>query len=255
MISITVISFLLVAGCNTHHTDYRGEHPELYTVALNSWPGAISFCKLSRGAPTTDIMEEDDYGRVLFFYPLNSLEILILYISQTSDDEYVWFYPHYSFYAYKAEDGRFQGFPSFSKEKFLGSFPAEEIEEFKRRNDWNEEMDLSKAVRVPIETHIKLREGPINNEHLTQTHLEILGPMDNERVTPSLRFFMVDDYGRSLYQGNRNWGKGDDIVFRSVMVLFQADGSYEYLELADSILYDQTELREFKEQNGWNQPY
>ena len=116
-------------------------------------------------------------------------------------------------------------------------------------------MDLGKAVRVPIERRVEIREGPVINDDLFKAYLSIFGEYANEkRRPPAMNFFATDEYGRSLYQCNKSRKTPDGYVFRSVMVLFQADGSFDYLELADSIRYDQIELREFKKRNNWNQP-
>ena len=68
---ISIVCLLVVAllfsGCRY---EYRGEYLDLYTVAINSvlWTFGASPQTDFAGDPLIEIMEEDDFGRVLFRY-------------------------------------------------------------------------------------------------------------------------------------------------------------------------------------------
>ena len=214
--------------------DDRNNHPELFSIAINSVLGTRG-----RGGNGADrlqitVIEEDNFGRKMFLYfEMKVISRYSLHISQTSDDQYVYFYPDFNFISGPTDE-----------------FSIEEIEELKRKNDWNMEIDLSKSVKVEI-----VREkgkGPLTQTQMSSLYNKVFLGEDNYNFPSSYIFLTTDDYGRSIYLGI-----GRPSIGRYVVMLFGPDSSYDenksYFELTDLFSY-QEELKQFKELNNWNQP-
>jgi len=72
----------------------------LFTVAIYSLLGARGYTPEYHGYVPTDIkvLEEDDYGRVLFAYCEDQNgTVTTLLIIQKSDEKYSYYYPDYNF--------------------------------------------------------------------------------------------------------------------------------------------------------------
>ena len=263
-ITIIVLVVLLKAGCESTDYSYRGDYPELFSVAINSILGTRGFIQTSRVFnPDIKVVDIDDYGRVLFLYHEGGgISTINLVISQKSDDEYVYFYPHHNFISIASMvSGRgFWYYLNNPPMPIEESFTREAIEELKRRNDWNQPLNLDNAIRTKI-VNIKADSvGPISNRVFNQAYVLAFEGDARERPAPS--FFIADKYGRSLYlaggyAGSRT-GSGVIHGFRFIVLLFQPDGSFDVergvMELHDLQQY-QNELKAFMELNGWNEPW
>ena len=260
--SLAIVIIFGVSGC--WNRNYRGDYPELFTVAMNSLLGATGLTLHMRPDPMITIMEEDNYGRVLFLYAeggeVNTLSLLI---SQKSDDRHVYFYPHYNFISFETfEEMSFWVGPS--RELRLDRFHPEVIEkigELKEVNDWNQELNLDIAVRARIV--LRNEDGPVRNRRLIEAYNTTFGDDAARHPIYNTVFLTTDDYGRSVYLGTSKYLREEYEDLRTsrqrhVVMFFQPDGTFDevkgVMELVDTQNY-QTALREFKELNGWNQPF
>ena len=63
-----VIIGLVFNGCT--YKEYKGEYPDLYTVAINSilWNNGHSYGADKAVDSNIEVIETDEYGRILFSY-------------------------------------------------------------------------------------------------------------------------------------------------------------------------------------------
>ena len=148
---------------------YKGEYKDLYTTAVCNVFGVYGYTPATEIfiSPYIEIIEKDDYGRTLFFYqetardsqgsdPFYYGAILIM---QKSDNEKAYYYDNCYLPFYK---------PSAQVLDYKQLFTDEQIEDFKTRNNWNEEFreDLffsSKIVTRPPDGSLSLKRGDFNN--------------------------------------------------------------------------------------------
>ena len=255
IILLTIIVVFGTSGCGSRY--YRGDYPELFTVALNSLLGVVGVAPNLIDDPRIVVLEEDNHGRILFMYEEGrGLGISIL-ISQKSDGKNVYFYPHYNFIIFKTfEEMTFRVTRDGLQMNHLYPEIIAQIDGLKKRNDWNQELNLEKSIRKEIDVYNNFnRKGPVKDSTLLELYDLALG--DDAWENP-LKFYVnlltTDVYGRSVYLGTG--GEWDNQ--RHVMMFFQPDGSFDevkgVMEWVDTHTY-QTALREFKELNGWNQPF
>jgi len=241
---VLVLSFtLFLMGCSRDF-EYVGEHPELFSVAVNSVLGVRGYLPGHMNQPNITVVDRDGYGRILFSYDeghdvgddslLSGFNYVIV---QKVEGDYAYFYPHYNFIS---------GFDS-------GHFTGEEMAALREVNSWNQEMsDSSEFVRVRVVR--QKEEGPISDNELVEMHHLIFPDLNFSRgqIIPNVVFLRIDGYGRSVYLVSRG-GTGTHIA-----ALFQPDHSFDVdtgiLEIEDLTNY-QTELRLFMEANGWDTPF
>ena len=270
-LKITTILLILIpalSACTFLNDDYTGEHPDLYSVAINSLLGARgSWREHVKQDPIVLIGDEDSFGRRLFLYYENAIYVSTysLLICQSSDERYSYFYPHYNFISLSEShvterlselftDGASSRAEYF--ERVLVSFPEDAVEELKVANDWDMPLDSERCIRVEIVRNKP--NGPVRNQTLMAFYRRALGDdaLDNRYF---IIYHMTDDYGRSIYVGSGRFvSVGPHGGRRHIVMLFQPDGSYNVIngvmELSDLFNY-QDELREFKERNNWNMPF
>jgi len=215
-----------------------GDYPELFSVAMGSILGAEGLYLGGIGADI-EVLEEDNYRRVLFTYIVESDVYPTRYIiMQKCDGEYAYFYPHYNFIS------------SMSR-----GVSDEALDMLKEANSWNREMsDAGEFDRVRI-TRSK-DTGPISDKKRIDVYLKIFPSTNMPRWRSSsapMVFLRTDTYGRSIYYtGGRI--DGFDV---GITVFFSADHSFDIetgmLDVTGLIDY-QTELRLFMDANGWNTP-
>jgi len=231
------VSFL-VSCVFSREFEYSGSYPELYSVAINSMLD-IRGVQVVGGLngiinPNISVLEEDDYGRILFSYNeggiASSSSRLIL---QKVEGNYAYFYPHYNFFLIPRNPDR--------------RFENRNIEILKEANSWNQEMsDSSKFVRARI-VHRK-EEGSVSDDKLVEVYKLIIPEtrLNTRQMVSNMIFLRTDSYGRAIYS------------IGEIVVLFQPDHSLDIeiglLEITDRFNY-QTELRLFMEANGWDTPF
>ena len=266
-LSIIVFIFILIfmfASCKDEYNGYSGKYPELYSVAIHSLLGSQGFYVHERYEdPQIKILEEDEYGRILFAYCENSkISTLSLLILQKYDDRYAYFYPAYNFIS---TDGVGLDEKIFNN-NISGKFSNEDKKRLKEKNDWDKKLDEIKCIKVEI-TH-KKSEPEVK---ITDAEFEVLfkkvavskGYKGTDKIFRSAIYSTVDDYGRTLYYA---WGIGRDANGEGVSIqslymnfnlvlIFNPDGSYNEetctMELTDFYNY-QDELKAFKELNNWD---
>ncbi len=106
----TFVTFSLTA-CRAY---YSGPHWDLYSVAVNNIFGAAGFGDdgEARPSPDIDIIEVDDFGRVLFFYneyPNYSKQqyrtaIVIMQHHDNSDYRWVYYYQDVCYLPYLGDE-------------------------------------------------------------------------------------------------------------------------------------------------------
>jgi len=118
---------------------YVGDYPELFSVAISSVLGMGN--DIAWYYPIITILEEDDYGRILFEYDEGLLSPGRLII-QKVEDGYAYFYPHYNFMLRTQGTSLTQYIPDFQDEemlaqwlKFQGKLQELERVEHQRRLD------------------------------------------------------------------------------------------------------------------------
>jgi len=237
---------VFLSSCNQREFEYLGEYPQLYTAGAYSLLGMVGHVPNHHiGAvgwqPYIKIYEEDDYGRVLFSYGEDFAHgyregnkgYLII---QKFDNEFVYFYPYYSF--------------------ILSQFyKDDEIDLLKNANNWNQPLYDDGFEKLKI---VRQKEaGPIPNKQLIDVYYEIFPEpnLSSRRYAPSrMEFLRTDAYGRSIYSAGNNITYGNIEI---IIVLFHADHSFDLdtgsLTITDMNNY-QTELRSLMETNGWNTP-
>lgn len=233
---ILIVFVVFLTSCTQDKDDYNGEYPELYSIAINSLLGAEGYHFGERKIPPNlKVIEEDEYGRKLYTYSeYNTVSAYSLIISQKSDDDYAYFYPDYNF---------------ISKSK--GDFSGVEIEDLKKKNDWDKGIDVEKCIRVKITRKKGL--SPIDDEDIIELYKKAFGKdaLSIKSARQAIWFFIADDYGRSMYLG---YGENKSYC----VMLINPDGSYDeetwLMFLQDPNNY-QDELKAFKELNDWNEPW
>jgi hypothetical protein len=231
--------------------EYTGEYPELYSVAINSILGTLGHGGVPGPTdralqPNIRILDEDDYGRVLFFYDegvsrlspyMKNLNLIII---QKAEGNYAYFYPYYNFNSSSYENNRWE-------------FTDEDIETLKEGNSWNQKLsEDSEFVRVRIAR--RKEDGPVSFEQLVQLYRlvfpDIVSGPSVRNMDERMVFLRMDNYGRSIFL---SVGAGDN-QGKYFAILLQPDHSLDLetgvLEIVNHTSY-QTELRLFKEANGW----
>ena len=238
ILSLTLIFAL--SACGDTDVTYAGSKPELFSVGIHSLLGVRGF-GMHLDIAFIEILEEDNYGRILFSY--NEDMILSRLIIQKSDGDYAYFYPHYNFI--------------FTSLDYDWEFTIEETDALKEANSWNQPMsDINEFERVPI---VRQEEsGPISFETLYEVYAEIFpaaSGMNRRNVGRRMNFLRADRYGRSVYLAV---DVGNESRSNPIAVVFQPDYSFDLvagsLEITDLNNY-QTELRLLMEANGWNEPW
>jgi len=251
---IMLLLFCPLAGCIYEKNDYAGEHPELFTIAMNSILGANGWVYVSPTIkqPLLEVMEEDSYGRKMFVYcetPCpedNGLgESYYLFISQFSDENYAYFYTDYNFIRANGS-----GYPH-SKEKWyvlepMGLFSDDGVKSLKNKNDWNKEINYDQCMKAEI---IYKKDENIDRSNKKTIMKLYHSQVGNRHAFKSASYLTSDNYGRMIYTASGASGK---FVF-----IFNPDWSYnEDTYAMKRINFDcQDELKEHKELNNWNQPF
>lgn len=156
----------------TRPTEYVGNYPELYSVAINSAPEVKGYigCPHRDDSPVVGLIEEDAYGRKLFCYTEDGADDTFarhgfyLMICQSSAQKEAFYYDGVNYINAPLATGNkviqraglFKRYPSDVSNK-LNDFTEEEINALKEANDWNAPLTLDKCVKVKIVTRVERR--------------------------------------------------------------------------------------------------
>lgn len=263
---IPVILFLLYFGLwsLTMHggTEYSGDYPAAYTVAINNFFGSAGHSSNGEiiGSSEIGIIETDSQGRVLFYYHEGILDEGCGYgILQKTVDGYAYYYEDDCVLC--AEDD-WSGSGEVTHEEW---FTVEELNAFKERNDWeqkiNEEKCTKKAVvsKKPGEK-LKLKEKDF--EKVTKDWLINNGFLikSDKRVCSTKNFFMADDYGREIYCIYVNEYRLAGVIKGPIIlaVMFMPDSSCDadvsVIRINDMQNYRE-QMKAFRQENGWDTVY
>lgn len=250
---LAALMLLSFAGC---HPPAGGSRPDLFVVATHSLLGVWG-----SGLEDTMILEEDDFGRVMFAYlgrtrtsdnhdtPFN---ILAVVVAQRPGRGV--FARHSYFYdgvnvifcevEVQPEGYQLPYAHHFLNEDFvMEHFFEEQLEQLKAENSWNEELNRDKFFRVRVARGNKSR-------HMTNVFVE----------TQREAFWDASSLGRALSHAHLGsipltMDKNGNVIYFWERWIFMFDSDGELIEGAVMELTDlwdyRDELREFKEANGW----
>jgi len=275
-ILIIIASLILVAsglsGCfglgSIDDNNYYGEYVDLNSQVTNSILGT-----LYPATNTIVVVDEDAFGRRLFacrnevFTAYSKMggsggEVFGIFVTQKTDEEYVYFYPDYNFIIYPYERNPGGEEPSYEDELTLLSQNyaiSNDIEKLKQKNDWEKPFDESMCVEVKVsrtdrDYESRLANKPLISDEARQKAYKQVLPQ--AVFYPGLFYYLTsDEYDRHIYFF-RGLDENDEYT-KSYVVMFNKDGSFDskngIMEITDLWNY-QDDLKAFKERNGWDCP-
>lgn len=181
-----LIGLTMVLACQPYR--YYGKHPELYSVFVCAIPGAGStYCTIGN----LEKVETDSYGRVLFRHRQN----ITLYQPESVVCGYAVCQHYDGEKAYYLEDVCFDISASYN------DFTDQRIEVLKKRNNWEQPLDLTAAGVVStgiIHSHrypAMVYEGMITWEQYKKCSVQ------GEKELPQ----MLKDYLPEYFEGKKMW--------------------------------------------------
>lgn len=241
---IILVPFILTA-C---YKEYTGDHPELYTVAINSllWTNGYTHGADFYFNSEIEIIDKDKYGRVMFTYneedfAYSDIAFTALVVCQNSNKSEVYYYEDVNFIVKKKDAPR----------ENKVTFEKEEIEQLKAVNDWNSELKLEKCVKKEIakdKVELPFSEEMVESIYKSLYSNYLYG------ATFSLTY---DNYGRYICYGvvtldgkKESDGSTD---YDYIVLLFQPDMTYS-VYVPDDFYNYQKGFAQFKAEHDWNQP-
>ncbi len=253
---VSLLIFLLLIIALSSNVKYNGDHPALYTVAVNSFFGCAG--QGSNGEisvpSTVEVIETDASGRVLFYYHEGIIGEGCGYgILQKEQDGYAYFYEDICVLC--ADDD--WGYGSVTHEEW---FTQEEINAFKQRNDWGKPLDEGNCIKKEIITRKgKSKIQPSDSDYTRAAKAcfdqsDVVYTMDT-RVRYE-RFFTSDAYGREIHYlrccKKRSSGSYE---YFDIAVIFNPDGTFSRdtgVVMIEDMGNYQEALKELKRNNDWN---
>lgn len=259
-----------LTGCTARDYIYEGKHKDLYTVAVCNIFGAYG-CGWGihfTAAPNIEIIENDDYGRTLFFYDENDGDLVQFFgtailIMQKSEGGYVYYYQDDCYTPYYNVDR-----PTYNHPEYSEIFTEEAIAQLKERNDWNKEINIEKCTKSKIvnkkeDSPLRLKDKDFDNA--ITPYLTSLGYNVDGGVFSSARFCNADKYRRSLFlvYARRDFDdveNSSDYEYRyfELAMIFNPDKSCpieNIYDISDTSLDFCEIIKSLKQTAGWNQPY
>ncbi len=250
---------------------YSGPHWDLYSVAVNNIFGAKGFGddSVALPSPDIDVIEVDDYGRVLFFYiefPLHPaatkqrFRAAIVIMQHYDMRDYVYYYQDDCYLPYLGEETPYPV-------GYRNLFSEEDINALKELNDWNKELNLDKCTKAPCSNErpqgaLKIKDKEF--EKAIKPIVKKLGYNGDDSIFSFSEYCNTDKYGRELYYvcGAVEVHDGDD----------SSKSNYQDVEFAMIFNPDKTcpeenvyiltdkastfnALKQLKQTANWNQPY
>ena len=258
VILICLVFITILTGCDPIK-QYKGNNLDLFSVAVNSLLGADGYGSVGY-PPQLKVIEEDSYGRKLFSYQGDGfVPTYSILICQKSDDKYAYYYPDFNFISIEYDSNLIP----------QNIFSDEEVNELKNLNDWNNEINEEKCIKVKI---IREKNQPKITKSKEKQFEQIIkklakdtGYKGKDTIFRYAIYCTTDNYGRTLYYtyGVGRDVNGEDVSSKSLtryfnlVIIFNKDGTFDeticVMELSDKYSY-QAELKQFKYLNGWNQP-
>ncbi len=276
------------SGCFSNKENpypYKGEHKELYTVAVYSIPDSEGYAHHGEGAddPEIYIWEQDDYGRTLFSYCEDfDNKLFGLVVSQTYDETNVYFYADINYaLTLTYSESVYEGTKDDRLKAQTEAFYLENKEKLKEENDWNKPLDKTKCVSYPITDHKVLEEKTYSlssvecNKILNEYSKTLNLPNPSDTPHRYNNVLQVDAEGKILHEiygvhqhyDNPNWDKADEYTYYSIIlwVITDKDGNYDkengvmvmYSKANEPdkrFTYNPKDVLEFKNKNNWTNP-
>lgn len=223
--------------------DYNGQHPSLYTAAVNS------LINISSMSPKIQIISTDDYGRQL--YSFNCYESHNLLVAQKNDKSLVYYYPNVNSISHR------NSYLDTDKSQYFTSL---DIEILKEKNDWNEEINLDKCISNEISRNSSRSKLALGENEITpffKNYMLKQGYGEDEYKINTTKFAFIDDYGRELYYTKAIKQLDNMSLYYNVMYIFNIDGSIsenQGVVQINNIYKYQEDLAVFKAINNWNLP-
>ena len=256
-VALSILFFVCACffvGCT--YKGYKGDTPELYTVAWNNIPTLYGY--MSNGEVSYDasvkVLEKDGQGRVLFTYTEDYTEkSCYVLIMQRADDMYAYYYPDDCYVFIFAEEG-------------LPNLDGEEVAKLKSLNDWNKPIDegkgeAAKIIRKKPEGKIKVSDYYF--ESIVREYHESYGRYihpKNVSFVAYYDFMRADDYGRELYvlyTRFYEYAEKIEVCYNFVfLVVVNPDKSYDSstVILLEDRTATQEDMKKIKAKNDWNTP-
>lgn len=245
-------AILLCAGCDKV-PPYEGEHDDLAATALHSIPGADS-----NYADNYFILEEDEYGRVMFgvdfcssylrdeewsFFP----RLFAVVIMQKSDEENVYFYAeqNYLLSPYETESDADRR----TKDCVEQVFSEEQINALKEANDWGKPPESCSKNSIQVDRDEKKDSNLPNAEEAALDAII----SSKQRWESVLR---RDESGNTLCFVIKNHEyKTENENYKWYAVIFDANGNLQngeesIMELTDINTFGQ-DIQKLLQKNSW----
>lgn len=267
VIVLSTVTLWGITACKPYR--YKGNHIELFSVAVNNLFGAHGYqvFEYYDFHPFIDVLETDDYGRTLFFFTEDSGGFYgvtdggafgtAIFIMQKSDDKFVYFYQDDCYIPYRMQKGL-----TSIPEDYRDELPKEEIATLKERNDWNSEMNLEKCTKAKISDQDPSGKLTASKcEPIIKAYAKQNGYTGDEiNLFRYAIFCNADTYGRELYYiyaiGRYVEVKGETQHYEFA-VIFAPDNSCSLETIcevsSDSLDYYE-KIMELKKTAHWNQP-
>lgn len=247
---LLVVLMLIFYACTYH--GYGGEHRDLYTVAVHNLFGINGY--INNGELLDDsvieIIEIDDYGRVLFFYdefyddfydesqPNYGRAFVIM---QKAEKKNVYYYQDDCYIPCLSTEENF--------EQLWANVDENIIEELKALNDWNKEFDESKCTKAKISKKMPKSELDLQDYQFFRPIKSYVETEENPKNDNfQCQYFLYcnsDSSGKELYYVCTRTGY-------HYAVIVNADGSFSDSAVVevDPTTYHKR-IKELKQQNGW----
>lgn len=268
LLCVTVLS---LTGCIYR---YRGEHMDLYSVAINNVFGANGSRSNGEASynPYIEIIETDNYGRVLFLYDegYRSEYGTAIIVMQKSDENFVYYYQDicYTPVILTKEDYWRNGDEGITYKEM---FTQEEIELLKEANDWNKPFNQEKFTKAAIvnkkndKGNLGIKSTDFDKAITSYVKTTDYKGNDTNAIYNYSIYCNTDKYGRELHYV---YGVGSDVKGEGV----SRDSEHRYFEFAIIFNPDKScsieniheitdadncyvEVRNLKEKCGWDTPY
>lgn len=161
ILPILLLVCMLLNSCEgVDFSQYYGDYPECYTMAMHCLPRAVGGFEVC-----CELVEEDSYGRKLYIYGEDIKStwydndedsytcLFAILIAQSSTESTVRYYPNLNV-LYSEYESEYSISYLMSEmdvvQIVLNHFSAEEIEQLKNENDWNSDLKEDRLVEKEV---------------------------------------------------------------------------------------------------------
>jgi len=257
LLIVSVSAFLVFSACD--RTGYKGTHADLFTVTSNSVLGVWG------DADTIIVLEEDDYGRRMYFHWGNSriadkeggydgYEYWAIIICQKTDSKgkFTYFYPDENLLLFKVafpDDDNYVGQFDRLKEIAYTLTTEKELNDLKSRNDWNKPINEAKCAKVKVSRTNRGIEDKLLSKSKKMEICNSLRLGSTQREWADY-YLTSDKYNRHIYFLKDMKNNEHQC---SYLLMLIPGSSYQVVELNDPWSF-QEDLVRFKVDNNWNVP-